>query len=390
MSSMKDVAKLAGVSVMTVSRVVNQNAPVDEATRKHVETAIRKLHYKPNLLARRLRQQNREVTPLTMSPYVIYERLREYAKTGTSYPQSPGQGKKLGFANVFGTQPFSMEVERDILKQARLAGFDEADILIMDNRYDAERALKNAERMLAWRPDVFIEYQADVKVNNIVAAKFADAGIPIIAVDIPVPGSPFMGINNWQAATMGGQTMAHLIQGKWGGWEAVDLVVLLQNPAGGEMTMLRSEGFATILTEEFGKQAEDKIIRIDGGMGQFQQAKSAMMEILEHYPGAKKIAVTSINEETMSGVVMSLQETGRWKREDLIVITLGVDDLGKAQIREGLSDAGIAFFPEKYGEYLIPAACAILEGYPVPSHLYVENEIITYNNIDQFYPQMHV
>lgn len=387
MSSMKDVAKLAGVSVMTVSRVVNQSAPVDEDTRKKVEEAIRKLNYRPNLLARKLRQQNGQYRGFDESTYAVYETYRDYAKARTSYPGTPGMGGKLGFANIFGNQPFSIELEQDIFEQAKLAGFDEENIIIMDNQYDAEIGLRNAERMLAQKPDLFIEYQADVKVNNIVAAKFTEAGIPIIAVDVPVPGAPFMGINNWQVATMGAQTMASLIKKKWGGWDAVDLVVLLQNPAGGETTMLRSEGFATVLAEEFGNRVEEKIVRTDGGMGQSEQAKAAMKEVLGTYPDAKKIAVTSINEETMAGVIVALQEVGRWYRENLIVITLGVDDLGKSQIREGLSDAGVAFFPEKYGEYLIPAACAVLEGAPVPSHMYVENEIITKENIDQIYPQ---
>lgn len=88
----------------------------------------------------------------------------------------------------------------------------------------------------------------------------------------------------------------------------------------------------------------------------------------------------------MAGAIAALQCASRWNREDILVITLGVDDLGKSQIREGLSDAGVAFFPETYGAYLIPAACAILEGAPVPSHMYVENEIITKDNLDQFYP----
>lgn len=387
MSSMKDVAKLAGVSVMTVSRVVNQSAPVDEDTRKKVEVAIRKLQYKPNLLARRLRQQNGQFRGLNEPMYAVYEKYRESAKIEESYPGNPGMGKKLGFASIFGSQPFSIELEQDILKQAKLAGFDEENIINKDNQYDAEIGLRNAELILAQKPDLFIEYQADVKVNNIVAAKFGETGIPIIAVDVPVPGAPFMGINNWQVATMGGKTMAKLIKEKWGGWEAVDLVVLLQNPAGGETTMLRSEGFATVLAEEFGVRVEEKIVRIDGGMGQSEQAKAAMEDVLKTNPDAKKIAVTSVNEETMAGVITALQEVDRWDRENLIVITLGVDDLGKSQIREGLSDAGIAFFPEKYGEYLIPAACAILEGAPVPSHMYVENEIITKENIDQFYPQ---
>jgi ribose transport system substrate-binding protein len=386
MSSMKDVAILAGVSIMTVSRVVNQSAPVDEDTRNKVEEAIRKLNYRPNLLARELRQKSGRLRGFGVSLYAVYEHYREYAKTDRSYPGIPGKGKKLGFANIFKAQPFSLELEENIIKQAQLAGFNAKDIILMDNQYNPEIGLQNADLMLAQKPDVFIEYQADVKVNNIVAAEFAEAGIPLMAVDVPVPGVPFMGVNNWQVATMGGVYMATLIKERWSGWNAVDLVVLLQNPEGGEVTMLRSEGFATALAEVFGDQVEKKIVRTDGGMGQAEQAQAAMCEVLAAYPQAKKIAVTSINEETMAGVIAALKAANRWNRADLIVITLGVDDLGKSQIREGLSDAGVAFFPEQYGEYLIPAACAILEGAPVPSHIYIENEIITKDNIDQFYP----
>ena len=386
MSSMKDVAKLAGVSIMTVSRVVNQSAPVDEDTRAKVEDAIRKLRFQPNLLARRLRQQSGPQSNQGGPAYAVYEHYREYAQANQPYPRSPGKRKKLGFANIFKAQPFSIEVEQNIRQQAQLAGFEETALVILDNCYDPELGLKNAELMLAAKPDVFIEYQADIKVNNIVAAKFSSAGIPLIAVDVPIPGAPFMGVNNWQVATLGGQHMAHLINAKWGGWPAVDLVVLLQNPEGGDVTMLRSEGFAAALAETFGETVEAKIVRVDGGMGQSAQAQAAMQQVLAAHPAARKIAVTSLNEETMAGVITALQQAGRWQRENLIVITLGMDDLGKAQIREGLSDAGVAFFPEKYGEYLLPAACALLEGAPIPSHLYIENKIITRANIDQFYP----
>src|SRR5512136_608383 len=81
MISMKDVARLAGVSVMTVSRVVNQSAPVDDDTRSKVEEAIRKLNYRPNLLARTLRQRDSESRSLVIPPYALYEHYREYATT---------------------------------------------------------------------------------------------------------------------------------------------------------------------------------------------------------------------------------------------------------------------------------------------------------------------
>jgi DNA-binding LacI/PurR family transcriptional regulator len=51
---MADVAKLAGVSLQTVSRVINDSPHVREVTRRRVEDAMRKLEYRPNPVARAL------------------------------------------------------------------------------------------------------------------------------------------------------------------------------------------------------------------------------------------------------------------------------------------------------------------------------------------------
>jgi LacI family transcriptional regulator len=53
-STISDVARLVGVSITTVSRVMNRNYPVREETREKVEKAIEELGFKPNLLARGL------------------------------------------------------------------------------------------------------------------------------------------------------------------------------------------------------------------------------------------------------------------------------------------------------------------------------------------------
>ena len=49
-----DVARKCGVSVATVSRVVNKSYPVSEKTRERVQAAIDELHYVPNVQAREL------------------------------------------------------------------------------------------------------------------------------------------------------------------------------------------------------------------------------------------------------------------------------------------------------------------------------------------------
>ncbi len=55
MATISDVAKLAGVSPMTVSRVLSNSRYISPATRERVEQAIAELGYVPNALARSLR-----------------------------------------------------------------------------------------------------------------------------------------------------------------------------------------------------------------------------------------------------------------------------------------------------------------------------------------------
>lgn len=72
MASIKDVAKLAGVSISTVSRVINESEAVDEEKRLRVVDAIKKLDYKPNLLAKGLRLKSGNVIGLVVPEITIH------------------------------------------------------------------------------------------------------------------------------------------------------------------------------------------------------------------------------------------------------------------------------------------------------------------------------
>nr|WP_313886426.1 LacI family DNA-binding transcriptional regulator [Bacillus sp. SD088] len=73
LSSIKDVSKHAGVSVATVSRVLNNKGYVSVETRKKVEQAIKTLDYKPNEVARSLfKKQSKAIglmVPTIMNPF---------------------------------------------------------------------------------------------------------------------------------------------------------------------------------------------------------------------------------------------------------------------------------------------------------------------------------
>ena len=72
-ATLRDVAELAGVSPRTVSNVVNGYAPVTEATRAKVQSALDQLGYRPNVLARNLAAgrsgQLAVVVPYLDTPY---------------------------------------------------------------------------------------------------------------------------------------------------------------------------------------------------------------------------------------------------------------------------------------------------------------------------------
>jgi LacI family transcriptional regulator len=72
-ATIDDVAELAGVSIKTVSRVVNQEPNVRDATRAKVEKAIARLRYRPNLSARNLASQRSRVIALVYDDPSAYE-----------------------------------------------------------------------------------------------------------------------------------------------------------------------------------------------------------------------------------------------------------------------------------------------------------------------------
>ena len=66
MATIKDVAKLAGVSVATVSRVINSSPKASDASRQAVQSAMASLNYHPNANARALAQQSTETLGLVV------------------------------------------------------------------------------------------------------------------------------------------------------------------------------------------------------------------------------------------------------------------------------------------------------------------------------------
>lgn len=77
MTKIQDVARLANVSVATVSRVINNSSSVTAKTRDKVESVVRDLNYQPNLLGRNLRRTKSHIA-LVLIPNIsnpFYSRI---------------------------------------------------------------------------------------------------------------------------------------------------------------------------------------------------------------------------------------------------------------------------------------------------------------------------
>lgn len=67
-----DVAKEAGVSKSTVSRVINRDTKVKKETRDAVEAAIKKLNYSPSYMAQAIRTRRTHTIALVFRNTVIF------------------------------------------------------------------------------------------------------------------------------------------------------------------------------------------------------------------------------------------------------------------------------------------------------------------------------
>lgn len=118
-ATMKDVAKMAGVSLKTVSRVINHESSVQPATRDRVQQAVEELGYRPDLSARSLRSSRAYAIGLVYdnpNPYYIIA-----MQAGTlSVCREMGFGLQIHPCNS--RAPRLAQELIDLVQRARLAG----------------------------------------------------------------------------------------------------------------------------------------------------------------------------------------------------------------------------------------------------------------------------
>lgn len=133
MSTIKDVAQLAGVSVSTVSRALSNRVFVEESTKQRVLEAVKQLNYHPSAMAKGLREGRTYVLALLIPDInsLFYPELMKNAEKAAS---------EKGYALILCNTNESLEKEQKTVNM--LAGRGTDGVICMSVRDDISHLLK--------------------------------------------------------------------------------------------------------------------------------------------------------------------------------------------------------------------------------------------------------
>ncbi len=292
--------------------------------------------------------------------------------------------KRRKYRFGYGAQTSEFAFSRTVSESIEAAALAEGiDLLVLNNRYSAKEAIRNAELFVRAQVDLVIDFQTDEHCAPIVSSKLSEAQIPFIALEIPHPGATYYGANNYRAGTLGGQHLARWAMQHWKG--KVDEVLLLELPVAGALPKARLTGTVAALRAHLPSLTDRQIISLDGN-GQFERSLEVVRKHLRK-SRARYVLVGAINDPSALGALRAFQEAGRV--EDCAVMGQNASLEARHEIRTAHSRmiGSVAYFPERYGEGAISLALNILTGKPAPPAVFVKHQLVTRETVDQIYPE---
>jgi ribose transport system substrate-binding protein len=278
---------------------------------------------------------------------------------------------RFGFAAQSAEMPFSVAVAQSITAAAAASG---VELLMLDNRYDADVAVENAEKFVAKRVDLAIEFQVEERVAPRVAHIFKKAEIPLVAIDVPHPNSTYFGVDNFEVGFEAGSILAQHALRKWKG--KVDWVLGVGFSEAGSFVQNRITGAFDGIRERLTELGADRYVHIEG-RGMRQPSKLAVAEFIRSHRKGERILVAAATDSSALGVLDAAREAGR--ETDFAIV--GQDCIPEAleEMRSGTSAiiGSISHEVESYGPRLIQLGIALLRGYTVPPYNYVRHKAVT-------------
>src|SRR3979411_732594 len=270
--------------------------------------------------------------PKTMAFRLLYtlEKCGMVDKLGQNLYQSrvrPWKQRlyRLGYEAQATDYQFAKEISESLQRAAVAVGIE---LICVDNRYSAKIAQRSADVLVREKVDVAIEFHTDEEVAPLVAAKYREANIPMIAIDIPHPGATYYGANNYEAGLIGGRSL-----GRWGKehWQSeVDEIILLELKRAGNLPRMRLSGLLVGINLVLPSAAHCRVTYLEGD-GELGPSFEAVRRHLRS-SHSRRVLVGGINHTSALGALSAFREGGRG--EICAIMGQTVAPEGRAELRE--------------------------------------------------------
>lgn len=283
---------------------------------------------------------------------------------------------RFGLAVQSAELPFSQQVAASVTAAAASSG---VELLILDNRFDAESAVRNAEEFVQKRVDLVLEFQAEEHVAPHVAYLFKNAGVPLIAIDVPHPNATYFGVDNFEVGYEAGILLAQHALRKWKG--KADWVLGIGLAEAGSFVQSRIagafEGIRTRLASQTDWQIPaDRFLRLEG-RGMRQPSNLAVSEFLAARKRGERFLVAAATDSSALGVLDAARNAGR--EQDFAIV--GQDCIPEVleEMKSGKSAmvGSISHEAQTYGPRLIQLGITLVRGNSVPPYNYVKHRVVT-------------
>ena len=278
---------------------------------------------------------------------------------------------RFGLAIQSADLPFSQQVAASVTEAAARSG---VELFILDNRFEAETAIRNAEEFVEKRVDLVLEFQAEEHIAPHIAYIFKNADIPVIAIDVPHPNATYFGVDNFEVGHEAGILLAQHALHKWKG--KADWVLGVGLAEAGSFVQSRVagafEGIRTLLPNI----PADHFLRLEG-RGMRTPSNLAVADFLSKRRRGERILVATATDSSALGVLDAARAAGR--EEDFAIA--GQDCIPEVlhEIQTGRSAiiGSVSHEAHTYGPRLIQLGITIVRGNAVPPYNYVRHRIVT-------------
>lgn len=244
----------------------------------------------------------------------------------------------------------------------------------LDGERQTQKHISNLETLLQMKPDAIIIVLGYKDIMDPVLQKITNAGIPIVTCDFDTKYSLCnVSSSNEQMGTMIAEKMAQDLGGKGN-------IVSFYRP-GSPVAEVRRAMLQKVLDKNPGiKIVAEQPYVIPGTV---PDAMAKMENLLIAHPKKGDIdAVWSLFDQPVIGAAMAVEAAGRAGEIKLY----GIDGDPKALelIKKGVYTATILQQPTKIGAIAAEMALALVRGEQVPRQVYVDVQLVTKDNVDQF------